>query len=60
MSLEGEQEELLALCEEVQRLRVVNAQVHQGGGASSVASSISGPPEVSNIASLSLPSQATP
>lgn len=60
MSLEGEQEELLALHEEVQRLRVVNAQVHQGGGASSAASSISGPPEVSNIASLSLPCQATP
>lgn len=37
---------------------IANAQVHQGGGASSAASSTSGPPEVSNIAS-SLPSQAT-
>lgn len=60
MSLEGEQEELLALHEEVQRLRVANAQFHQGGGASSVASSISGPSEVSNTASSNFLNQTTP
>lgn len=58
--MEGEQEELIALLEEVQRLRVFNARVYQRWGASSAASSTSGPPDISNIASLSLPSQATP
>ncbi len=58
--MEGEQEELLVLREEVQRLRVFNAQVYQRWGARSAASSTSGTPEISNIASLSLPSQATP
>ncbi len=48
------------LREEVQRLRVFNAQVYQRWGARSAASSTSGPPEISNIASLSLPSQSTP
>lgn len=59
-SLEGEQEEVFALREEVQRLRVANAQFHQGGGASSVASSISGPSEVSNTASSNFLNQTTP